>query len=102
MAQAASGIARYDLGPKDNPLAAIGAFVGEPDRRLDSILVRSPLWRPKRIDIVGNRSAGCGTLTLVDRTRIEMPDRRSATGPVDIEVFPSDHYGLEATLMFKP
>jgi endonuclease/exonuclease/phosphatase family metal-dependent hydrolase len=82
----------------NNPFARIGAFVGEPNRRLDRILVRSDTWRPSAIAIIGDRSAGRRTLRLSDRARIEMPERPPTTEEPEIEVFPSDHYGLTATL----
>jgi len=83
----------------DNPLARIGAFVGEGDRRLDRILVRSAVWRGKSVSIVGDHSTGKQTLTPEQRTMIEMPDRRGTPKTEDIEVFPSDHYGLQAELV---
>jgi endonuclease/exonuclease/phosphatase family metal-dependent hydrolase len=81
----------------DNPIARIGAFVGEPSRRLDRILLRSPQWKPKIVSIIGNRSAGQRKLSRSDRMMIEMPDRVSDKDKEPtIDVFPSDHYGLTA------
>lgn len=82
----------------DNPLARIGAFVGEPDRRLDRVLMRTDAWRPITIEIIGNASIGKHPLTEEQREMIEMPGRPAAPGTVDIEVFPSDHYGLAAAI----
>lgn len=83
----------------DNPMARIGAFVGEGDRRLDRVLVRSAVWRGKSVTMVGHHSAGKRSLTPEQRTMIEMPDRRGPPKTEDIEVFPSDHYGLKAELV---
>ena len=86
----------------ENPMARIGAFVGEPSRRLDRILLRTKRWRPISMSIIGNRSAGRRRLKRFDRAMIEMPDRASAVvGEPMIEVFPSDHYGLRATLELR-
>jgi len=84
---------------EDNPLARIGAFVGEPSRRLDRILLRSGRWRPASVSIIGDRSAGRRRLSQQQRARIQMPDvdAGAAEEPM-IEVFPSDHYGLIGTL----
>ena len=82
-----------------NPMAGIGAFAGEPNRRLDRVLVRSPLLRPRSIRIIGNTPVGERVLTLRDRAIIEPPDRRTSdSGEPTIAVFPSDHYGLLAEL----
>ncbi len=56
-------------------MARLGSFVGEPSRRLDRILVRSPGWRPVAARIVGDAPL--------------RPDRT---------LFPSDHFGLWADL----
>ena len=82
----------------DNPIASIGKFKGEPNRRLDRILLRSDTWQAAEIAIVGNRSAGERTLTLRDRRMIEMPENRGSADEPVIEVFPSDHYGLSAKI----
>lgn len=57
-------------------MARAGSFPGEKSRRIDRILLRSDRWRPASIRIVGDEP-------LV---------------PGDTRVFPSDHFGLEATL----
>jgi len=83
----------------ENPMAGIGAFVGEPNRRLDRILVRSARLTPKAIRIVGNEPAGQRVLATRERMMIEPPDkRRPDDGEPTIAVFPSDHYGLLAEL----
>ena len=84
---------------RENPLARIGAFVGEPDRRLDRILLRSDAWRPRSIALIGDHAVATRPLTRDDRRLIEMPNRPPVAGTEDIEVFPSDHYGLTATLV---
>jgi poly(A) polymerase len=88
----------YTWNNDKNPLAAIGAFVGEPNRRLDRILVRSSVWRASSVRLIGDAPAAQEVLTRRDRARIEMPDRDSETWSEPmIEVFPSDHFGLLAT-----
>ena len=82
----------------ENPLARIGAFIGEPDRRLDWILMRSDAWRPTSISIIGNRAVGRRELTVEQRAMIEMPGHPKTTASVEIDVFPSDHYGLSAEI----
>jgi endonuclease/exonuclease/phosphatase family metal-dependent hydrolase len=81
----------------DNPIAGFGAFVGEPNRRLDRILLRSEHWEPASIRIIGNHPAGKRDISMADWRRIAVPQ---ATPPRDlprsIDVFPSDHYGLVA------
>jgi len=52
-------------------MARRGSFPGEPSRRLDRILLKSALWEPAQIHIIGDR-----------------PVAEGAT------VFPSDHFGL--------
>jgi poly(A) polymerase len=90
----------YTWNMPDNPLAEIGAFAGEPNRRLDRILVRSAAWRPKTIAIIGNATVARRELSPEQRRMVQMPERRS-TNPetTTIDVFPSDHYGLTATLV---
>ena len=56
-------------------MARRGSFPGEPSRRLDRILLRSRLWRPADIHIIGGRPVAEGGL-----------------------VFPSDHFGLCARI----
>jgi endonuclease/exonuclease/phosphatase family metal-dependent hydrolase len=83
----------------ENPLARIGAFAGEPDRRLDRILLRTDAWQAKSIAIIGNRSVGRRELTAERRAMIEMPGRpKPPSAKVEIDVFPSDHYGLSAVI----
>jgi endonuclease/exonuclease/phosphatase family metal-dependent hydrolase len=82
-----------------NPLARLGAFEGEPNRRLDRMLLKSPSYQPRSIAIIGDRSAGLRKLTADDRAMIEMPGRGDDRAfPPAIEVFPSDHYGLAAVI----
>jgi endonuclease/exonuclease/phosphatase family metal-dependent hydrolase len=86
-----------------NPLAQFGAFAGEPSRRLDRILVRSPQLRPSSIVVVGDGSVGERVLSHRDRKLIEPPERsKPDAGEPTIAVFPSDHYGLLATLERAP
>lgn len=61
-----------------NGLARRGSFRGETSRRLDRILVRSAVWRAKDIRIIGDEGIG-----------------------EDGKLFPSDHFGLVATLVCK-
>jgi endonuclease/exonuclease/phosphatase family metal-dependent hydrolase len=56
-------------------MAREGSFVGEPSRRLDRILVKSPTFRARGVNIIG--------MTAL-----------TADG-----LFPSDHFGLTAALM---
>jgi len=60
----------WDIEASD--MAAKGSFPGEKSRRVDRILVRSKLWKPAEIRIVGNRPLREG----------------------DKSLFPSDHFGL--------
>jgi endonuclease/exonuclease/phosphatase family metal-dependent hydrolase len=59
-----------------SPMARAGSFRGEASRRLDRILLRSSHWRPKSVRIVGDEPV-----------------------TADGKVFPSDHFGLVATLV---
>jgi poly(A) polymerase len=59
-----------------SPMARRGSFPGEPSRRLDRVLVRSPHWRPAAMSLLGTEA---------------VPD----TGG---EVFPSDHFGVRVVL----
>ena len=87
---------------EENPIAGIGAFVGEPNRRLDRILVRSEAWTAKSCAIIGDQAAGRRPLTREQRLRIQMPERpMPPPEPVTIDVFPSDHYGLIADLVAR-
>lgn len=54
-----------------SPMALKGSFKGEASRRIDRILVRSEVWVPEKVSIVGD-------------------DPITSDG----QVFPSDHYGL--------
>jgi endonuclease/exonuclease/phosphatase family metal-dependent hydrolase len=58
-------------------MARAGSFVGEPSRRLDRAMLRSKVWVPKSIEIIGD-------------TPVVPGDRR---------LFPSDHFGLVAELV---
>ncbi len=61
-----------------NPLAKAKALPGEPSRRLDRLLLKSPFWVPQSMKIIGNEPAnGEGT------------------------IFPSDHFGLYAQITLK-
>lgn len=82
-----------------NPMARIGAFEGEPNRRLDRILIRSSRLSPAAIRIVGNEPAGDRLLTVRDRMMIQ-PITRVPSDPDEptFAIFPSDHYGLMADL----
>ena len=94
-----NGDAGYTWNIEDNPLARIGAFVGEPSRRLDRVLLRSTVWRPASVRSIGAQPAGRQQLTRALRRQIEMPERSShAVGEPIIDVFPSDHYGLVAEI----
>jgi len=53
-----------------------GSFPGEKSRRLDRILLRSSVWKPKEIRIVGDQPV--------------VPGKK--------DLFPSDHFGLVGTL----
>lgn len=94
-----AGDAGFTWNMKDNPLAQIGAFIGEPDRRLDRMLMRTDAWRPTAIEIIGNAAIGKYPLTEGQRKMIAMPGRPAAPNTVEIEVFPSDHYGLSAAIV---
>ena len=63
----------YTWDMERSQMARAGAFPGERSRRLDRILLRSQLWRPSAVAIIGQR-------------------------PVAPGVFPSDHFGLQAVL----
>jgi tyrosyl-DNA phosphodiesterase 2 len=69
----------YTWDIETSPMARAGSFPNEPSRRIDRVLVRSELWKPKSIAIIGN--------TPVSK---ETP-----------HIFPSDHFGLLATLELK-
>jgi endonuclease/exonuclease/phosphatase family metal-dependent hydrolase len=60
----------WDIEASD--MAAQGSFPGEKSRRMDRILVRSKVWKPAEIRIIGDRP-------LRER---------------DKSLFPSDHFGL--------
>ena len=60
-------------------MARRGSFPGERSRRLDRILLRSRLWRPADVNIIGDRPVADG-------------------GPV----FPSDHFGLSGRIETGP
>jgi endonuclease/exonuclease/phosphatase family metal-dependent hydrolase len=57
-------------------MAKKGSFPGEKSRRLDRILIRSTVWKPKEIRIIG--------------------DEPLTSGKKDL--FPSDHFGLVGVL----
>ena len=61
-------------------MARKGSFPGEKSRRIDRILLRSAVWRPKSVRIVGDQPVK----------------------PGDKSLFPSDHFGLVGTVERKP
>jgi endonuclease/exonuclease/phosphatase family metal-dependent hydrolase len=69
----------YTWNREISAMALHGSFPGEPSRRIDRILVKSDVWKPKDIVIIGNEPV-------------------SAQDPY---IFPSDHFGLLATLVFQ-
>ena len=66
----------YTWNIETSDLAKKGSFVGEKSRRLDRILVRSSVWKPKEIRIIGDQPVVAGKKDL----------------------FPSDHFGLVGVL----
>lgn len=68
----------WDIERSD--MAMAGSFPGEKSRRLDRILVRSSVWRPTEIRIIGDGP-------IIERKK---------------DLYPSDHFGLMATLRFEP
>ena len=60
----------WDIETSD--MAKKGSFPGEKSRRLDRILLRSSVWKPKEIRIIGDQPLNAGKKDL----------------------FPSDHFGL--------
>lgn len=56
-------------------MAKQGSFPGEPSRRIDRILLRSPAYRSSQIKIIGNKALN-----------------------KDQTLFPSDHFGLVGTM----
>ena len=64
----------WDMDSSD--MAKKGAFPGEKSRRLDRILLRSSVWKPREIRIIG--------------------DQPIVSGRKDL--FPSDHFGLAGKL----
>ena len=57
-------------------MAKKGSFPGEKSRRLDRILLRSSVWKPREIRMIGDQPINPGKKDL----------------------FPSDHFGLLAGL----
>ena len=85
-----------------NPLARVGSFQNERSRRLDRILLRSPRWRPAAIRLLGNRPVGKGRWFGRPFYRTGNPDIDEAhQNGLEMEVFPSDHYGLVGELVWK-
>ncbi len=70
----------YTWNIEQSEMARVGSFPGEQSRRIDRILLRSDLYRGTAIDIIGNRPVH--------------PDRH--------DLYPSDHFGLAATLTCRP
>ena len=91
----------YTWNMDENPLARYGAFKGEQNRRLDRILVRSAQWHAQSITIIGNLSAAQRPFTRAVRASIQMPDVDRGDDEPVIDVFPSDHYGLLGTLVWR-
>lgn len=56
-----------------NPMAKRNSFSGEASRRIDRILVKSDAWRVESARLLGD-------------------------APVEVDLFPSDHFGVVATL----
>jgi endonuclease/exonuclease/phosphatase family metal-dependent hydrolase len=68
----------WDMEASD--MAKKGSFPGEKSRRIDRILVRSAVWQPKSVRIVGDQPVKPGDKTL----------------------FPSDHFGVVGTVERRP
>lgn len=66
----------YTWNIETSDMARKGSFPGEKSRRLDRILLRTPLWKAKGIRIIGDQPIPPGKKDL----------------------FPSDHFGLVATI----
>jgi endonuclease/exonuclease/phosphatase family metal-dependent hydrolase len=70
----------YTWNIEVSKMAQKGSFPGEASRRIDRILVRSPIWQPKQIEIIGDKPVV----------------------PGKIDLFPSDHFGLVGVLERAP
>ena len=66
----------YTWNIEKSDMALNGSFIGEHSRRLDRILVRSGVWKPKDVKVIGDEP-----LT-----------------PGDKDLFPSDHFGLMGSI----
>lgn len=69
----------YTWNREISDMADQGSFPNEPSRRIDRILVKSAGWKPTAVMILGNEAVSADT-----------PN-----------VFPSDHFGLLATLEWQ-
>lgn len=69
----------YTWNIETSAMAKSGSFPGETSRRIDRVLVRSAVWKPEAIALIG--------------------DKPVAEGKKD--VFPSDHFGVSVTLKLK-
>ena len=85
-----------------NPLAKVGSFKDEKSSRIDRILLRSAHWKPKTIQIIGNRAIGQGRWygRPYYHTGNKAIDNAHRDGLL-MKVFPSDHYGLLGTIVTK-
>jgi endonuclease/exonuclease/phosphatase family metal-dependent hydrolase len=73
------GMPGFTWNIETSDMARKGSFPGEKSRRIDRILLRSALWQPKSIRIIGDQPVKPGDKTL----------------------FPSDHFGLVGTIERK-
>jgi endonuclease/exonuclease/phosphatase family metal-dependent hydrolase len=69
----------YTWNIETSDMAKEGSFPKETSRRIDRILVRSDVWRPAAVNIIGDKPV--------------LEGRK--------DVFPSDHFGLQAELKFE-
>jgi len=69
----------YTWNIEKSDMAKNGSFPGEKSRRIDRILVRSDRWKPVAAEIIGDKPLNEGKQ----------------------DAFPSDHFGLTATLKFS-
>ncbi|TNE50174.1 MAG: hypothetical protein EP343_09595 [Deltaproteobacteria bacterium] len=85
-----------------NPLAKVGSFKGERNRRLDRILVRSKRWRATSVRRLGMKAIGQGKWygSPLYQTGNKAIDEAHRNGLM-MKIFPSDHYGLVGTLSWK-
>lgn len=74
--QLRAGAPGFTWDIEHSEMARAGSFVGEPSRRLDRLLLRSKVWAPTSIEIIGD----------------------APVEPGDRGLFPSDHFGLVAEI----